>query len=87
MYDASKINNFLMAFYKKSKHLMALKMKDKNYFDETVFWTILNNEKIRNTGVFLWIKDPDPGPVFFRIRIRVSQKDRIQIRNTAYHML
>ena len=33
----------------------------KNYFDETVFRTILYNEKIRITRVFLWIKDPDPG--------------------------
>ena len=33
----------------------------KNYFDETVIKTILYNEKIRITGVFLWIKDPDPG--------------------------
>ena len=29
----------------------------------------------------MWIKDPDP--VFSRIRIRVTQKDRIRIRNTA----
>ena len=40
----------------------------KNYFDETVFKTILFNQKIRTTGVFLWIKDPgdpkrpDPDP-------------------------
>ena len=40
---------------------MTLKIKDKkNYFDETVIWTILYNEKIRITRVFLWIKEPDP---------------------------
>ena len=36
-------------------------IKDENYFDETVFQTILYNEKIRIIGFFLWIKDPDPG--------------------------
>ena len=40
---------------------MTLKIQDKNHFDETVFQTIFYNEKIRITGVFLWIKDPDPG--------------------------
>ena len=50
--------------------------------DETVFYTILFNEQIWITGVFLWIKDPDP--VFSQIQIRVTQKDRIRIRNTAY---
>ena len=44
-----------MAFFTISKHLMTLKIKDNiNYFDETVFKTILNNEKVRITGVFLW---------------------------------
>ena len=33
----SKINNFLWLFLSKSKHLMILKIKDKKYFDETVF--------------------------------------------------
>ena len=52
-------------------------IKDKKiYFDKTVFKTILYNEKIRIIGVFFWIKDPDP--VFSRVRIRVTQKDRIQ---------
>ena len=40
---------------------MRLKIKKKNYFDETIFQTILCNEKIRIPGVFLWIKDQDPG--------------------------
>ena len=40
---------------------MTLKIKYKNYLDETVFYTILYNEKIIITGVFLRIKDPDPG--------------------------
>ena len=55
-------------------------MKEKNYFDETVFYTILYNEKIRITGVFLCIKDPDP--VFSCIRL--TQKERIRIRNTGF---
>ena len=33
---------------------------NQRYFDETVSKTILYNEKIRITRVFLWIKDPDP---------------------------
>ena len=41
---------------------MTLKIKVKKYFDDTVFQTILYNEKIRITGVFLWKQDPDPGP-------------------------
>ena len=43
---------------------MTLKLKLKHYFDETVFLTLIYNEKIRIKGVFLWIKDPDPNPVF-----------------------
>ena len=54
--------------YTISKHLVTLKIK--NYSDVTVFKTILYNEKVRFTGVFLWIKDSDPDPVFSRIRIR-----------------
>ena len=46
--------------YTISKHLVTLKIK--NYSDETVFKTILYNEKVRITGVFLWIKDSDPDP-------------------------
>ena len=30
-----------------------MKSKIKNYFDKTVFWTILYNEKIEISGVFL----------------------------------
>ena len=60
---------------------MILKIEDKNYLAETVFGTILYNEKIRMTGDFLWIKDPDP--VFSLIRILVTQKD--QIRNSAFY--
>ena len=33
----------------------------KKLFDETVFYTILYNKKMRITVVFLWIKNPDPG--------------------------
>ena len=41
--------------------LLHLISKKKKYFDETVLKTVLYNEKIRITGVFLWIKDPgDP---------------------------
>ena len=41
---------------------MKLRIKDNtNYFDKTVFFNILYNEKIKVTGVILWIKDPDPG--------------------------
>ena len=32
-----KINNFLWHFLTKSNHLMTLKIKNKNYLDETVF--------------------------------------------------
>ena len=39
---------------------MTLKIKEKNIFDETVFYTDLYNEKIITTG-FLCTKDPDPG--------------------------
>ena len=42
---------------------MTLQIKDKNFFDETKFKTILFNEKIRISRVFLWIKDPDQDPV------------------------
>ena len=38
-----------------------LKLKIPKYFDETVFNTILFNEKIRIIGVFLKIKNPNPG--------------------------
>ena len=62
---------------------MTFKIKDKNYFDKAVFKIILYNEKIRVTGVFLWIKDLDPVFSRIRIRIRVTQNDRIRIRNTA----
>ena len=58
---------------------MTLKIKEKNYFDKTVFYTILYNEKIWITGVFFWIKDLDPDPIFSRIQIWVSQKVRIQL--------
>ena len=54
---------------------MTLKIKDKNYFDETVL-RILYNEKIRISGGFLRIKDPNS--VFSRIRIHVTQKERIR---------
>ena len=60
---------------------MTLKIKEKNnYFDETVFWTILYNEKIRITEVFLWIKDPDADPVFSRIRIRNTDLNKRKIQ-------
>ena len=51
----SKINNFLWHFDTKSKHLMTPKIKDKKkYFDETVFLTILYNERIIITwGLFV----------------------------------
>ena len=52
---------------------MTLINKDKNYSDDTVFETILYHENIGITRVFLWMKDPDQG--------KVTQKDRIQIRN------
>ena len=46
-----------------------------------LYFRILYNKQIWITGVFLWIKDA--APVFSRIRIRVTQKDRIRIRNTG----
>ena len=52
---------------------MKLKIKDKNII---LTKTILYNEIVKITGVFLWIKDPDP--VFSRIRTLVTQKDRIR---------
>ena len=61
---------------------MTLKIKDTIFFmTKLVFWTVLYNEKIRITWVFLRIKDPDT--VFSRILIRETLKDRIRIRNTA----
>ena len=47
---------------------MTLKIKDKKIFDETVYQTIIYNEKIIITGVNQLIEDPDPS----------TQKDRIQ---------
>ena len=41
---------------------MTVKVKEKNYFDENAFHTILYNEKIIITEFFLWIKNPDPDP-------------------------
>ena len=41
---------------------MSLSIKDKNYLDETVFKTMIFYENNLITGVFLWIKDPDPDP-------------------------
>ena len=38
-----------------------MKWKIQNYFDKTVFKTILYDEKIRIRRVLLWIKNPDPG--------------------------
>ena len=58
------------------------KVKQK-YFDETVFLTILCNEKIKVTKVFLWINDPD---LIFS-RIRITLKDRIRIRNSGFKHL
>ena len=63
----------------KFKHLMTLKIKD------NIFYILLYNEKNTFTRVCLWTTNPDPEPVFYRIRIRVTQKDRIRIRNTAYN--
>ena len=37
---------------------MTLKVQDKML--KNFIFTILKNEKIINTGVFLWLKDPDP---------------------------
>ena len=45
---------------------MPLKIKDKNYLDETVFQAMIFNEKNLITGVYLWIKDPDPQHWFLR---------------------
>ena len=39
--------------------------------DKTVFYTILY-EKIKITGGFLWIEDPDPQQCFLQSRIRVQ---------------
>ena len=65
----STLNNCYGIFLTNQQILWHLKSKKKNYFDETVFQTILFNEKIRITAVFLWIKDPDPGdPKKGRIR-------------------
>ena len=56
---------------------MTLKIKDKKIIlTKLLFRQLYNNEKIWITRVFLWLKDPDP--VFSRIRIRVTQKDRIR---------
>ena len=74
-----------MAFYTIPEHLRTPKIKDKkNYFDKTVYFKILYNEKVRITGVFLWIKDPDPEK--YRIRKNTGSdriKIRIRIRNTS----
>ena len=61
---------------------MKLKSKDKKLFGKSIFYTILFNEKIVFTRVFLW-KIPDQDPVFSWIQM--TQKDciRIRIRNTG----
>ena len=64
--DVQQNKYVLWHFLDKSKHPMRLKIKDKKLFGRNC---ILDNEKIWITGVFLWIKDPDPGPVFSRIRV------------------
>ena len=66
--------DMFICFLTKSIHIMTLKIKDKNYLNEIVFLTILNNKKIWVTGVILWLKNPDP----VLSRIRVIQKDRIR---------
>ena len=43
-----------MHFYTKSKHLMTLKIKDKNYNDETVFQTIVITRKLEFQGSFVY---------------------------------
>ena len=56
---------------------MTLIIKDKKLFGQNC---ILDNFIYRenlNYRVFFWIKDPEP--IFSRIRIHVTQKDRIRL--------
>ena len=65
---------------------MTLKSKDKNIIWTKLYFKQFYYEKI---WIELWIKDPDPGdprrpnPYPVISRIRVTQKDRIRIRNTG----
>ena len=70
-----------MSFFTLFKHLMTLKITDQIFFAKSVFNTILYNEKkLITRGLFV-----DPDQVCSRIRVRMPQKDRIRIRNTACH--
>ena len=51
---------------------MTLTIKDKKIIWTKLYFIQFYNEKIWITGVFLWLKDPDP--VFSRIWIRVPKK-------------
>ena len=56
---------------------MALKIKDKKLYLTKLYFKQLNYRGL------LCIKDPDLDMVFSKIRIRVTLKDRIRIRNTV----
>ena len=76
----TKLNNFFYVIFLPYLSISwHFKVKIKNYFDETVFKTILYNEKIR----ILWLKDPDQDLVFSRIRIRIQVTQKYRIRNTG----
>ena len=55
---------------------MILKIKDKKLFGRNCILDNFITRKFDLQGVFLWLQDPDPDPVFSRIR--VTQKDRIR---------
>ena len=84
-FDVEQNKSFFIAFsYQILGHLMTLKIKDNKLFGRNcILVNFMYREYYRITGIFLWIEDPDPDPVFSRILNRITQKDRIRIRNTG----
>ena len=67
------------------KILCHLKSKIKKLFGRNCILDNFITRKFDYHRVFLWIKDP--APVFSRIRIRVTQKDRIRPDPDPQHCL
>ena len=80
VFDVKQNKYFFYGFFLPNLNtLWHLKSKIKKLFGRNCILDNFIYQEIRITGVFLWIKDPDP--LFSRIRIRVTQKDLIRIRN------
>ena len=64
------------------KNQIYLKLYFKQYYNilRKIYIIIMNIFVV----FFVWAKDPNPDSFFYRIQIRVTQKDRIRIRNTDF---